>query len=59
MQASLKTDGRAKVLQVVKSGGLGAVIAQIVGENELAMYVDEMVESAVEGLEGVLKVKVT
>ena len=59
LQVSLKKEGNAKVLQVVKSGGLGGVIAQMIGESQLRMYVEEMVESAVEGLEGVLKVKVT
>jgi hypothetical protein len=58
LQTSLTKDGKAKVLAVVKSGGLGGVIEQLIGDNELRMYVEEMVESAVEGLDGVLKIKV-
>lgn len=58
LQASLKKDGDAKVLAVVKSGGLGGVIERLIGDSQLRMYVGEMVESAVEGLDGVLKVKV-
>jgi hypothetical protein len=58
LQASLRMDGRAKVLQVIKGGGLGVLIEQLTGGEQLRRYVDEIVESAIEGLDGVLKVKV-
>lgn len=58
LQTDLKKDGKEKVLAVVKAGGLGSVIDQLIGESQVRMYVGEMVDSAVEGLEGVLKVKV-
>jgi N-terminal acetyltransferase B complex non-catalytic subunit len=58
LQTSLKKDGRQKVLQVIKAGGLGELIDQLTGGEQLRRYVDEMVDSAIEALEGVLKVKV-
>jgi hypothetical protein len=59
LQTGLQKDGVAKVLHVVKSGGLGGVIEQLAGEGPLRLYVQEMVESAVEGIEGVLRIKVS
>jgi hypothetical protein len=58
LQSGLKKDGKQKVLAVVKGGGLGALIEQLASGEQLRRYVDEMVESAIEGLDGVLKVKV-
>ncbi|KIW01641.1 uncharacterized protein PV09_06827 [Verruconis gallopava] len=57
LQKVLKTDGGQKVLDIIKGGGLGSVIERLTGGEQLRRYVDDMVASAVEGLDGVLKVK--
>lgn len=58
LKDGLQKSGRQKVLRAVQSGGLGGLIERITGGEQLRMYVDEMVESAIEGLDGVSKVKV-
>jgi len=55
---SLVKDGRVKVMKAVKKGELGAVIDKLFGGEGLRRWIEEMVESAVEALDGVLKVKV-
>lgn len=54
----LVKEGRGKVGDVVRAGELGAVIEKLVGGEQLRRTVAEIAESAVEALDGVLKVKV-